>query len=209
MFFKPSKLKQSLCICYGCCGGGGCMWYKQTTAHCLELDFRSIQRTRQLHTRILQSKNNGYSTGQVLLVVSLCSHPVCAAVLYIAKLLWQKTEMVMNRPTGCGDGCWGFMVLQCMGASLLPKLCLTNCFHGIIIQTSPVFPVALFLMVSGIVCAISIHHFTFASPLWHGYTCRFPFYYHIKFVFLVWLQLPSQFVRHHPSPIIFDFFALA
>jgi hypothetical protein len=60
-------LKQSLCIYYGCCGGGGCMWYKQTTAHCLELDFRSIQRTRQLHTRILQSKNNGYSTGQVLL----------------------------------------------------------------------------------------------------------------------------------------------
>ncbi len=91
MFFKPSKLKQSLRICYGCCGGGGCMWYKQTTAHCLELDFRSIQRTRQLHTRILQSKNNGYSTGQVLLVASLCSHPVCPAVLYIVKLLWQKT----------------------------------------------------------------------------------------------------------------------
>jgi hypothetical protein len=67
------------------------MWYKQTTAHCLELDFRSIQRTRLLHTRILQSKNNGYSTGQVLLVVSLCSHPVCPAVLYIAKLLWEKT----------------------------------------------------------------------------------------------------------------------
>jgi hypothetical protein len=168
------------------------MWYKQTTAHCLELDFRSIQRTRQLHTRILQSKNNGYSTGQVLLVVLLCSHPVCAAVLYIAKLLWQKTEMVMNRkcnkginkqagicmtttieflciigadPQDGGMDVGGSWVLQCMGASLLPKLCLTNCFHGIIIQTSPVFPVALFLMVSGIVCAISIHHFTFASPL--------------------------------------------
>jgi hypothetical protein len=68
-------------------------------------------------------------------------------------------------PRDGGMAVGGSWVLQCMGASLLLKLCLTNCFHGIIIHTSPVFPVALFLMGSGIVCAISIHHFTSASPL--------------------------------------------
>jgi hypothetical protein len=101
----------------------------------------------------------------------------------MAKLLWQKTEMVTDRkcnkginkqagicmttttelsciigadPQDGGMDAGGSWVLQCMGASLLLKLCLTNCFHGIIIHTSPVFPVALFLMVSGIVCAIFI-----------------------------------------------------
>ena len=77
--------------------------------------------------------------------------------------------------------------LQLMDLSPLLKHSLTNIFPGTI---WPCFSSLLFVHVNCLIFLFASYMTCYITQhLFH--LCRFPYYYHFKFAFLVWLQLPS------------------
>lgn len=54
-------------------------------------------------------------------------------------------------------------------------------------------------------CLITIHVVWFAALVWrlenHFLVCRFPYYYHAKLAFLLWLQIPQSMVSGSNCPL--------